>query len=590
MTSRSLLPHLNPSLALSIPFMMSIIFVNMVSIVAEANPRGPLFERDPSAVLCEYPDDSLSGEVRLDSSCYYEQAFVINQPDTTLDCQGAELRGSGEYLINIKRRADRATVKNCYLKGGRGLAVRARQANDDESPDEVRAIAPIDVMIHNVQISDSEGVGAHFHVYTLGVTIRDSVIINNSSAGVYLSPYGKGHLMENNTISGNGHLKPDGSPRLGWYRREGIAVDASSEHRILNNDIIDNAFGGILLYKNCWEHAESEPGSRPRIEHARANLIQGNLFSQQPFGVWVASRQSRDLRLMECGDPTPYDNPLNVVELLPPVYQEYPSAYYGGYLLSVGMASVWPDFAEENMIIENRFEHISLGGIRVEDDETEITENLFVGDFDYIFLGAPFRALLNDSPVMNTLIRGNAYVRDSLGADELDTSFTDYLALMPDEHEGTMIADNHQACLLNSEQVILHGELTPSSPDHPCGEITLQCAEGSFLPYGEDSSCLDTSADDDYENGRDEVIDHNLLDQGVNEPLIDEGFDEEPSLPTEERGQTTVEAGCIQPPHKRGAQWPLSLIFFYVCVIYGMRRSHIRCSRVGPIESETIYP
>ena len=42
--------------------------------------------------------------------------------------------------------------------------------------------------------------------------------------------------------------------RIGWYRREGIAIDGSSEHFISGNDIIDGALGGIMLYKNCWEH------------------------------------------------------------------------------------------------------------------------------------------------------------------------------------------------------------------------------------------------------------------------------------------------------------------------------------------------
>ena len=88
---------------------------------------------------------------------------------------------------------------------------------------------------------------------------------------------------------------------------------------------------------------------------------------------------------------------------------------------------IWPDFAEENIITENRFENISLGGIRVEDDDTEVTQNLFVGDFDYIFLGAPFRARLADQPVQNTLIQS------SFLSDE-DTLFIDHLALMPDEH------------------------------------------------------------------------------------------------------------------------------------------------------------
>ena len=200
-------------------------------------------------------------------------------------------------MINIKRGADRAKVMNCYLNGGKGLVVRCVQPRNDETVDDVRVYrVPSEVVIQNVQVSNSEVWVYIYWCIQSGVTVKDSIITNNSSAGIYVSPYGQRHLIQNNLISGNGHVKPDGVARLAWYRREGIAVDAASENIIVDNEISNNAFGGILLYKNCWEHAEAEPNSRPRTEHARANLIQGNRFSDQPFGVWVASRQSRRFR------------------------------------------------------------------------------------------------------------------------------------------------------------------------------------------------------------------------------------------------------------------------------------------------------
>ena len=103
------------------------------------------------------------------------------------------------------------------------------------------------------------------------------------------------------------------------------------------------------------------------------------------------------------------------------------------------MVSSWPDFAEENKIRDNIFEQHSRGGIRVEDDETEITGNLFIGDFDYIFVGAPFRARLDNHPVLDTLIRNNSYYAPG------NTSFASLLALIPDEHSGTVLEDNHQS-------------------------------------------------------------------------------------------------------------------------------------------------
>ncbi|MEE2643614.1 MAG: right-handed parallel beta-helix repeat-containing protein [Myxococcota bacterium] len=454
------------------PFFLLCFLLCMEALAAPRGPRQPLNE---DRVLCVYPSDELSGEVTLDSGCYYEQAFEIDEADTHLDCAGAELRGlSDTYILNIKRGADRARVSDCYLRGGKGIAVRARRRREGESDDELRALAPVDVQLERLQISDSENVGLHLHTHTVGVTLRDSILTNHSSAGVYISPYGRNHQLINNRIEGNGHRKPDGSARIGWYRREGIAVDAASEHQIIGNEIIGNAFGGILLYKNCWEHAAEDPRSQPRREHARGNLIRENLFADQPFGVWVAARQSRDLQLMGCGDPTPYEGSIFVDMLFHPTYRDFPSAYYEGYVFSLFRVSVWPDFAEENQIIGNRFERISRGGIRIEDDDTVIRENLFIGDFDYIFVGAPFRARLDGHPVMRTEIAQNSYHSPS-GAD-----FEARLALIPDEHEETALIENERACL--SENIVwvrAGSESQAESEDGAC-VTTHRCRDGQW--------------------------------------------------------------------------------------------------------------
>ena len=441
---------------------------------AFAQPRGPLVERNPAAVRCELEETRLRGEVTLDTDCYYEQSFTIEDPDTTLDCNGAELRPTDGYALNIKREADRTTVRNCYVSGVKGIAVRVRRLRNGETDDEVRAMAPAGVVIENVRVSNVESVGVHLHQHTVGVTLRDSQIVDNSAPGIYMSPYGRHHQIINNLIEGNGHIKPDGFPRIGWYRREGIAIDASSEHYIGYNDINDNAFGGILLYKNCWEHAAEEPNSRPRTDPARANVIEHNHFREQPFGVWIAARQSRDLSMMGCGDPTPYANPIAVHSVFHPQFASYPSAHADLYLLSLNMAAVWPDFADDNVVHHNVFEDIDLGGIRVEDDGSEITDNLFLGDFDYIFVGAPFRARLADQPVRDTVITGNAY-HSPRGDD-----FNARLALIPDEHVGTELSENHRACQRADGQYVRHGALDdPDADDAPCPDA-LRCDDGEW--------------------------------------------------------------------------------------------------------------
>ena len=355
--------------------------------------------------------------------------------------------------------------------------VRVRKVRDGESDDEVRALAPQDVLIENVDITSTDSVGVHLLPHTVGVTVRNSVLSNNSSSGVYMSPYGRRHRIINNQIENNGHIKPDGTPRIGWYRREGIAIDASSEHYIAGNDISANAFGGILLYKNCWEHADDEPNSRPRTDHARANLIENNRFRDQPFGVWIAARQSRDLTLMGCGDPTPYTNPISVMDVFHPTYGDYPSAAIELYILSLNFASVWPDFAEDNEIIGNTFESIGRGGIRIEDDGTRVVDNLFIGDFDYVFVGAPFRARLADQPVDSTVIVNNSYHSSS------EASFAERLALIPDEHTNTQLRDNARACIDAAGQHIRHGRERDLERMGPCEEVE-RCTDGRWLPVG----------------------------------------------------------------------------------------------------------
>ncbi len=464
----------------------------LMSSSAYGAPRGPLVEPAPNPVECEHGDSDLSGYVELERGCIYEQSFEINEPNTTLDCQGAILRPTDGFAVNIKRDADGALIRNCYMNGQKGIAVRVRKVRDGETDDDVRSLSPTGVVIEHIHVSASEGVGVHLLPHTVGVTVRNSIIINNSSAGVYLSPYGRQHQILNNLIAGNGHRKPDGFPRLGWYRREGIAIDGASENYIADNDINDNAFGGILLYKNCWEHAAEEPNSRPRTDHARANVIENNNFREQPFGVWIAARQSRDLTAMGCGDPTPYRNPIAVQDVFHPSYSSYPSAHTELYFLSLNMASVWPDFAEENQVRNNTFEAIDRGGVRVEDDDAEIVGNLFIGEFDYVFVGAPFRARLANQPVLNTLISRNSF------AGTRDMLFTARLALIPDEHEGTIIEDNFRACPSEDGRYARHGQpwepSTDISTDLHCQEPIVDCVDGTWMQRPLDPDCFNEMA------------------------------------------------------------------------------------------------
>ena len=129
-------------------------------------------ERQDRLRSCALDDERLSGEVVLHAGCFYAQSFEIDEPDTTLDCNGAELRPEDGFAVNIKRNADRAIVRNCYVRGAKGIAVRVRRVRDGESDDDVRALAPQNVVIEHVDVSSSESVGVHLLPHTTGVTVR----------------------------------------------------------------------------------------------------------------------------------------------------------------------------------------------------------------------------------------------------------------------------------------------------------------------------------------------------------------------------------------------------------------------------------
>ena len=446
--------------------------------------RGPNQPLNTQSQSCELESNDLTGDVFLSPDCHYNQRMNIKSSATTLDCQGAQLRGNGGYAIMVKGEIENIVVRNCYLRGVRGIAVKAPSRLDEETDEELRQRAPRNVIIENIDVRGSESVGVHLHPHTMGVLVRDSIMEGNSGPGVYMSPYGKGHHIDNNRIANNGHLKPDGTPKIAWYRREGVAIDGSSEHLIENNLFDGNAFGGVLMYKNCWEHAAENPDSKPRTEYASDNIIRNNTFQNELFGVWVAARQSRDLYMMGCGDPTPYDNPIWWNSVIDDSFQEslHPSVYTSGYFLP--WISVWRDYAEDNQIIGNIFIDSIRGGIRIEDDRTIVQDNLFIGDGDYIFVGAPFRARLAGLPVQDTLISNNSFHHES------EENFEGLLYLVPEEHTGTMVINNHRACYIDDETLVRHHEVVLVE-DADCPIVQI-CEDGTLSAPYEDPNC-DTS-------------------------------------------------------------------------------------------------
>ena len=111
-------------------------------------------------------------------------------------------------------------------------------------------------------------------------------------------------------------------------------------------------------------------------------MIRGNIFNDEPVGVWVASRQSRNLKGFECG----------------------------AYLLKqTPFASYHLDSAKDNQIIDNRFEQVAQG-IVVEGDGTLIADNKFAANVRLpIHVGSEIREDSAAGAIKNTIIKNNIF-------------------------------------------------------------------------------------------------------------------------------------------------------------------------------------
>lgn len=250
---------------------------------------------------CKLPaKNALSGQIELDGSCTYTQTVRLSQSNTNLNCNGATLEGGGTLPIGIiiggtKKKIENVTVENCQIKNfkNRGISITSGLRIKDFSADrdENYKLAPSHIVIDRVAVLNSGRVGVYFDSYVTDSTLKNSTVKGSGKPGVYLEQATQRLSILNNTIQGNGR---DG-------RREGLAVDSSAHNVIDGNRFIGNAGGGVLIYKNCGENYQSG-NSAIRWQSSDFNFIKNNTFIDEPVGVWIASRQSKDLSKWGCGD------------------------------------------------------------------------------------------------------------------------------------------------------------------------------------------------------------------------------------------------------------------------------------------------
>ena len=324
--------------------------------------------------------------------------FELNQSNSSLDCGGTLLStmaddNSKASAIMVKPKTDKAikniAVANCHVDGyGHALHIRQysnpnqRYARGFINLAANRALAPNDIHIINVSSRNSINSGMFVGDHVHDITFDQVRIQNAGTVGLYLEFGSRDNVIKNSVFVGNGFrtFKPN---------REAIAVDSSSSNRIENNHFIHNGAGSILLYRNCFEHADdpTQGNHFKRTESSRDNIIANNVFEDEPVGVWVASRQSRNLKGFECG----------------------------AYLVKqTPFASYHLDSAKNNQIIDNRFEKVEQGVI-IEDDGTIIEGNRFAATVGMpIAVGSEIREDSAAGAIKNTRIKNNTFIDKSI--------------------------------------------------------------------------------------------------------------------------------------------------------------------------------
>lgn len=322
----------------------------------------------------------LSGVIRLPRGCVYHHPIAIISSNTSLDCSGSIFDGEGQDKVGLyidsrgEHLAD-VMVKNCTFKNFKnGVSISWKTVDVEKGSDrnEIYKRSPTRITLDNLNVKGNERVGVYVDDYSTRVIIKNSIIERNKGVGIYLEHSSRNNEIVNNKFIENG---------FGDGRREAIAVDSSAENLISGNYFQGNSAGGIFLYKNCGEHIDS--GRQVvRWQHSSDNKIRNNTFVNEDVGVWLASRQSRNLKRIGCAD-----KPMDV----------------GG--------NFFEDYASNNFVVNNKFIKNKVG-VRIESDDNEITRNVFECDGKTaVDMPRTKREELLNRPQIGNVIRENTELR-----------------------------------------------------------------------------------------------------------------------------------------------------------------------------------
>ena len=295
----------------------------------------------------------ISCHLELEPTDVITKKLILEGPDAsgvTVRCNGATLRGgalddigtsleirsqrSGTYPDYTWRRPENISVSDCTIEGGvriwgmaNGGAVTPAKPSSRTAGHtaRARAAAPRNITLERLDIVTAE---PHPLYIALGVThvkLLDSELRGKTKGvAIYLDAE-SGY----NTVRGN-YIHPSTT------KRELIAIDGSSDNRIIDNRFSALNRGGIYIYRNCGE------AQMPRHNHPRRNQIINNSFFYRRYSG---------------GNPAVYIGSRDGAHGFPkePGYCDGDAAY------DVGSAVSDRDFARDNVVMQNQIVRRSVG-------------------------------------------------------------------------------------------------------------------------------------------------------------------------------------------------------------------------------------
>ena len=355
--------------------------------------------------------------ITIPKGCSYQRvSFLLDKDNITFDCQGSVLNGltknkpNSIFVAYSKTSEPRnwaflvhtsgVNIKNCHIKNYiDGIVIKYKIPKDKHRllrkktnvvaiEKQLRQNAPQNITISKTKIHNSHKHGIYMQRYVNNVKFDNGEIKYSGNSAIYLESGTRNNEILNSYFYKNGYTNYKRKHRMRMPKyptgeREAIAIDSSAYNKIIANTFKNNGKGAIFLYKNCFEKHKNIR-QLPRFQHSNYNQIEANTFINERYGVWLASRQSKQLSRFKCGDPLMYKS--------------------RGLF---GIEKYYHDYAKYNQVLNNTFRDV-VYGITIEDDKNKLIDNKFSGNASVdIKIGTPYRVISEDDPVKDTILKGN---------------------------------------------------------------------------------------------------------------------------------------------------------------------------------------